>query len=386
MKSGLSAWNYIKNNKKTVGALALALIIVFMAMYVIAMLLNAAIESFRPIVFEMPKKVAFLSVSAAGYGIRTEAYESAEELNDVYEEKTQELIEKLKATDGISDACFTQVINSRYQSVFGGIGYEVPLFRAEQIPEYLKHMEAHLTGGRMPEGEGEILVEETILKNADAQIGDAYMPHAYGSIFHIVGTIRSPYMTVVGTPAGYTNNGWYIVVEKEESVYDMTALLKDLGITVTDADRVEDSVAREVFYDTQIKGLLDKVIDAIHMIVMAFLAFTVLVAYISYLRNRVNEYCLYMSIGYSRSAVYGMIMREMLMIFGTGAVLGLLAGLGVAGILHRIVIEAKGLSCRILMPEQILRIFATYVLIMGMLQIPVVWSIHAVKTIDAIEE
>ncbi|MBR6850745.1 MAG: hypothetical protein IKM88_10955, partial [Lachnospiraceae bacterium] len=141
MKSGLSAWNYIKNNKKTVGALALALIIVFMAMYVIAMLLNAAIESFRPIVFEMPKKVAFLSVSAAGYGIRTEAYESAEELNDVYEEKTQELIEKLKATDGISDACFTQVINSRYQSVFGGIGYEVPRFRAEQIPEYLKHME-----------------------------------------------------------------------------------------------------------------------------------------------------------------------------------------------------------------------------------------------------
>ena len=132
--------------------------------------------------------------------------------------------------------------------------------------------------------------------------------------------------------------------------------------------------------------MVERVIDAIHTIVTAFLAFTILIAYISYLRNRVNEYCLYMSIGYSRSAVYGMIMREMLMIFGTGAVLGLFAGLGGGWMLHRFMIEAKGLNCRVLMPEQIFRILSTYVLIMGILQIPVLWSINAVKTIDAIEE
>ena len=386
MKSGLSARNFIKNNKKTVGALVLALAMVFTAIYVIAMLLNVSTESFRTVVFEMPKKVAFLDISTRGYGIRTEEFDSGEELYAVYEKKTQDLVERLKAVDGIEDAYYTQAIYSQYQSVFGMIGYEVPLLDAERIPDYLTHMEAQLTAGRMPEGEGEILVEEVLLKNADAQIGDAYMPFAYGDTFRIVGTLRSPYMTVVGTPAGFTNNGWFIVTEKDESIYDMTALLKDLGITISEADRVEDGVSMKSFYETEVKGMVERVIDTIHTIVTAFLAFTILIAYISYLRNRVNEYCLYMSIGYSRSAVYGMIMREMLMIFGAGAVLGMLAGLGGGWMIRRFMIEAKGLNCRVLMPEQIFRILATYVLIMGILQIPVLWSINAVKMIDAIEE
>ena len=386
MKSGLSAWNYIKNNQKTVGAMVLALTMVFTAMYVIAMLLNVSTESFRPVVFEMPKKVAFLSVSAGGYGIHAEEYTDLEAANAAYDEKERELIEKLKAVDGISDAYNTQVLVSQYQSIFGIVGYQVPLLKAEQIPDYLTHMEARLTGGKMPSGDGEILVDEVLMKNADAQIGDPFMPFAYGNSFHIVGTIRSPYLTVVGTPMGYTNNGWYIVVEKDESIYDMTEVLKDLGIAVTDADLVKDGVYMKDFYDTEVKGLMDKVTDAIFAIVTVFLAFTVMIAYISYLRNRLNEYCLYMSIGYSRSAVYGMLMREMFMIFGIGATIGLLAALGTSYLLHTLVIEAKGLSSRILMPELILRIFATYIMIMGILQIPVVWNKNAVKTIDAIEE
>ena len=166
----------------------------------------------------------------------------------------------------------------------------------------------------------------------------------------------------------------------------MTALVKELGINVTDAEEINDGVEAKRFYDTEVKGVMDKVIDVIFLVVMIFLAFTVFIAYISYLRNRINEYCLYMSIGYSRSAVYGMIMREMAFIFGAGAVLGLLLGLGCAYILHEAVVVAKGLVCRVVMPEQICRILVTYLLIMGILQIPVAININAVKTIDAIEE
>ena len=111
MKSELSAWNYIKNNKKTAGAMALALTLVFVAMYVIAMLLNTTTESFEPISFELPKKLAFLSISTKGYGINKEKYESDEALEAAYDEKTEELIAKLKAEDGISDAYHTQILN-----------------------------------------------------------------------------------------------------------------------------------------------------------------------------------------------------------------------------------------------------------------------------------
>ena len=61
-------------------ALVLALAMVFTAIYVIAMLLNVSTESSRPVVFEMPKKVAFLDISTRGYGIRTEEFDSGEEL------------------------------------------------------------------------------------------------------------------------------------------------------------------------------------------------------------------------------------------------------------------------------------------------------------------
>ncbi|MBR6257657.1 MAG: ABC transporter permease [Lachnospiraceae bacterium] len=386
MKSELSAWNYIKNNKKPVGAMVLALTLVFVAMYVIAMLLNTTTESFEPISFELPKKLAFLSISTKGYGINKEKYESDEALEAAYDEKTEELIGKLKAEDGISDAYLTQILYANYNSVFGMIGYEVPLMDPERIPRFLDHMEAKLTDGRMPSGDGEMLVDEVIIKNCGWKIGDSYMPYAYGDSFKIVGVISSPYMAVVGTPNGYTNSGWYIVVEKDESIYDMTALIKKLGINVTDAEDISDGVESKRFYDTEVKGVMDKVINVIFLVAMIFLAFSVLIAYISYLRNRVNEYCLYMSIGYSRSAVYGMIMREMAIIFGTGAVLGLIFGLTGAYVLHETVVVAKGLICRVIIPEQILRIISTYVLIMGILQIPVAWSINAVKTIDAIEE
>ena len=364
----------------------LALALVFAAMYVIAMLLNTTTESFEPIVFEMPKKLAYLSVSAKGFGIREEDFEREEELRAVYAEKIRELTEKLKEREGISDVYYAQILLAQYSSVFGAIGFEVPLIAADEIPGFLAHTDSRLTGGRMPSGEGEILADEVLLKNNGVAIGDSFMPQIFQDTFTVVGSIRSPYMVAVGTPRGLTNSGWRIVVEKEESVYDMTAVLRELGINITEEEQIEDAVESARMYDTEIKGVIDKVIRTIFLLVMIFLAFTVLIAYISYLRNRVRECCLYMSIGYSRSAVYGMLMREMGWIFGAAVLLGVILGLAGGFILHELVIEAKGLVCRVVMPEQIFRLTAAYVLITGILQIPVAWSIHSIKTIDAIED
>lgn len=386
MRSELSAWNYIRNNKKTTGTLVVALAMVFTAMYLISMLLLTASESFGAVLREIPKKLSFLSVSFGTYGLVSGDYESDDEMVQAYLEKTDELAEKLKTVPGIDNAYYTQIMQYTYRSVIGQIGISAPLIDAGDIPEFLAHMDAELIEGEMPAGDGQILADKKIMKNGGYVIGDYLMGDTYGKTFRICGVIDSPYMICVGTPHGYTNAGWYIVVEKDESISDMTAVLNSLGLEVSDADKVNDAIEYEKMFKTEVGDIIDGVIAVVYLVVMVFLAFTVIIAYVSYMRNRINEYCLYMSIGYSRSAVYRMIMREMLILFGLGALIGFVFSMIGGFVIHSLLIEAKGLSCRLIMPEQIFHILASFVCIMGVLQIPVVYSINAVKTIDAIEE
>jgi len=303
-----------------------------------------------------------------------------------YYDKTADLIEKLESVPGIDNAYYTQTINYVYQSVIGQIGISAPLMDADDIPEFLAHIDAELIEGELPTGDGQFLADKKIMKNGGYVVGDYLLPNSYGKTFQICGVIDSPYTICVGTPCGYTNAGWYIVVEKDESITDMTAVLKSLGLEVSDADKVNDAIEYKKMFKTEVSDVIDGVINMVYLVVMVFLAFTVMIAYVSYMRNRVNEYCLYMSIGYGRSVVYRMIMKEMLILFGFGSLIGfalsLLGGLA----MHSLLIEAKGLSCRLIMPEQIFYILASFVGIMGVLQIPVAYSINAVKTIDAIEE
>jgi len=112
----------------------------------------------------------------------------------------------------------------------------------------------------------------------------------------------------------------------------------------------------------------------------------VLVAYISFMRNRVNEYCLYVSIGYGRAEIYGMILREMFMLFAMGAFAGLLISLGSGAILTQLLILPRGLTGKTFYGERILRILGIFLFLMGILQIPVVFLIKRIRTIDAIED
>lgn len=119
---------------------------------------------------------------------------------------------------------------------------------------------------------------------------------------------------------------------------------------------------------------------------MFFLGILVIVVYVSFMRNRVNEYCLYASIGYGRRMIYGMIMREMMMLFSIGTAIGLLISFFVTWVLNVTIISPKGLIGHIVYPEQIATIIGIYVFLMGILQLPVLWSLKKIKTIDAIEE
>lgn len=386
MKSTLSAFKFVRNNKKQVWVMIAALSLSFMTMYIINFLFLTTQESFRALFLEQPKRVAYLDLTPDTMGVEREDDASDDEYNLEIAKARDKIIADIRKHEGIRDAMFTQTIYASYQGIVGNVGYDFPLLSEEKIPEYVSHMGARLIEGRMPAGDGEILVDEKVLKNRKMEVGGYFNELNYGHTFKVVGVLESDYMTCVGTPMGYTNAGWYTVVLCDEANADMTRVLKDVGITPTEYDTIFDSVDWARMYRELVMEQLDVALLAILIVVIIFLAVSILVTYISFMRSRVNEYCLYTSIGFGRKDVYGMIMREIFIIFGISIILGLAVTIVIMFCFGNFILEPMGLMYRYFYPKHLLRILAAFTAIVGFLQIPISVTINRVKTIDMIEE
>lgn len=388
MKSNLSAITYIKNNKRICFVLVLSLAMTFAAMYVVAFTLNTTGESLKPVGLELPKRICFGKVGNDSLGVHRNDYEDANEYAAKAEEAREAFRAKLESDPDVERAYFTQVLRANYNGVLGGIGYEFPLLTPEEIPFVVKHLGAELVKGRMPEGDGEVLINEKVLRNGNMQVGDWFLKDVYGEVFRVVGVLRSDNMACVGTPRGFYNNGWYFTVLCNEKSCDFKALASKYGVTVSEenGDSLSDAPAYRKLYEKDVRDSIESVITAILAVVMAFLSISVMAAYVSFLRNRVNEYCLYASLGYSRSEIYGMIMREILFMFAAGILIGVGVALLIMKVFEAAVIIPKGLTARWWMGEQIMRIIGAFAVIIGTLQIPVMVAIYKIKTVDLMED
>ena len=386
--SRLSAWKYIRNNKRTCFVLILALAMTFAAMYVVAFLLNATLESIKPIAFELPKKMGCVKLSGDSLGVNGNDYETGEAYVEALNAARQKYLDDLNADPDVEKAYLTQVLNASYNGVVGGIGYAFPLLAAEELPTVMKHFGAELVEGRMPEGDGELLIDEKIMKNGRMKVGDWFQKNSYGEVFIVVGVIRSKEMVCMGTPRGMYNSGWAFVVLCNEKSADLRELSSKYGVIVDEnnGDSLSDICDYKELFEKDFKAVIDSVITGILLVVMIFLSISVLVAYVSFLRNRVNEYCLYASIGYSKGEIYGMLMREMGILFLAGIVLGVVFSIIIMNVMNAVLIVPKGLSVQWFMKEQVLRIVGAFAVIVGALQIPAMISINSIKTIDMMED
>lgn len=386
MKNKLSALKFVLNNKKQVWVMIIALSLTFMTMYIINFLFQATQESFKELFLEMPKKIGVIELSPETMGVEGNEGYTDEEYNEKINEARNKIMAEMKKYEGISDVVYTQCLYADYKGIVGSVGYHFPLLSKEQIPGYLEHMETKLISGKMPEGDGEILVDEKILKNGKMKIGGYFRESVYGQNFKVVGILESDYLTCVGTPQGYYNSGWYMVILCDEQNADMTSLLNDMGINPTEYDRIIDSAEWAKMYRELVVEQLDTALLAILIVVIVFLAVSILVAYISFMRNRVNEYCLYSSIGFGRKDIYVMIMKEILIIFGISIALGAVVTCLIMLLMGNFVIGQMGLVSKYFCPEHLLRMISAFAIIVGILQIPISVTINNIKTIDMIEE
>lgn len=386
MKGKLSALKYVLNNKKQVWVMIISLALTFMTMYVIHFLFLSTSESMSAILVEQPKKMAMVKLTQRSMGLADRNFETEEEFTKAYDQATNEICERLKQHEGIENAFFSQGLGASYQGIVGGYFYDFPMLSPEQIPEYLEHFDAKLIEGRLPENDGEMLVAEKVMRNKKMKLNGYFLEKTFGTNFTVVGVLKSDDLICVGTPRGYWNTGWYFTVLCDEKHSEMKEIFSDIGYPISEDDTVYDRVTLGEDFREDILGQLNTSLLAILIVVIVFLAISVLTAYVSFLRNRVNEYCLYASIGYGRKEIYGMVMREILIIFGTGIILGVIVTVLILWGLAHFLLDPLGLLYRYFYPEHLFNILAAFVSIIGVLQLPVVITIKNIKTIDLIEE
>ncbi len=383
MKSNLSAWKYVKNNRRSVATMISALALSFAVIYIVHVILMTSVEGFKPMLLEYPKKVGYFSLSEKT--LEKSKVKGAE--NGDVQEKVQVILDTLSAKEGVEDITWAQVLQAKYQAVIGMWMEEFPLFTStEEIERYLKHTGAKLVKGRLPEADGEVVIASMVMKNQKLEIGDWFSKDNFGETFRIVGEVESDSMVSAGMPNHHYNCGTYYVIQYNEANGNLGEFFTEMGVEIGAGDTVYDLPAHRERFREDCELLIANIVNAISAVVMFFVAVTMLIAYVSFLRNRVNEYCLYVSIGYRRWEVYGMMMREMFIIFGIGFLIGAVLALPSALLLKETVLEPAGIVSVAWYPGMIAKLGAIMLLILGLLQIPVLVSIRKIKTIDEIED
>lgn len=386
MRQKLSAMKYIKNNKRRIAVLVVSLSLCFVLTYLTKFLLMATEETFRVCAVENVKKVQYVFLAGSSLGLDVKNL-SDEEISEQYPKKNIELAEKLKKYEGIDDVYYSQVLYNKVAAAVGEWGVEMPLVEREQIENVINHYGVSVCEGRMPENPGEIVLDKAAMSNGGYSLNDYFDEESCDDAFKIVGVLDSERYLGCGIISEDYSAHSMIIILSDGSIYDVSKLLEEEGIYVRETyDEVVDVKEGERIIQKEVVDVIGNSTDIIYIVITVLLFLSLFIVYTMYLRDRHNEWCLYCSIGYSRKEIYLSIMRELLFAFGLAVMIGLvLISVSVVAV-DLLMFKPAGIKCRYFYPDTLAEIMCTYVFLIGLLQLPVRYALHRIKTIDAMED
>lgn len=383
MVQKLSAMRYIKNNKRRVSVLIVSLTLCFVLTYVSFFFLSTTTETFRSLLVDNAEKMQFVKPSARVFDLDHDKLCEDEYLRQ-YNIKLNELMNKLKAKEGITDVFMAETVYGTVQCFVGRYTFELPLVSKDKISLLLKHMEATLAEGRLPEKNNEIVLSESAMKNEDYRLGDNLKEN---HSITIVGILECEYYFGCGIYEGDTYNNQRICILSDGSIDDLTLLLNNIGYKFDKSkESIIDKVSGEEDLQNDVINAIESGTDIVYVFILAVLFLVLLIVYTTYLRDRQNEWCLYSSIGYSKKAIYFSIMRELLFTFAVSVLAGGIIIFLTEVALDYCMIRPMGIMCRYFYPNVLLEILCSYVLLLGMLQLPVRYELYRIRTIDAMDD
>ena len=382
----LSAMKYIKNNKRRVAVLVVSLCLCFVLTYLTNFLLMATEETFRVCCIDNVKTMQYAYLAGSSLGIDVDNL-SDEEIGIQYKEKNQALASNLKKYEGVKEVYYTDVLHLNVAAVIGEWTVEVPLVEKEQLAVLSEHYGIKLCEGRMPENPGEIVLDKAAISNSGYRINDYFDEETCDKAYKIVGILDSESYLGYGILTEDYSPVKMITILSDGSIKDLSKLLEKEGISVRDTfDNIVDVKQGEILLKQEVTDVIGTSINIVYIVIIVLLSLALFIVYTMYLRDRHNEWCLYCSIGYSRKEIYHSIMRELLFSFG------LAVGMGLALIVISVVaidftmLSPAGIKCRYFYPQTLVEILCSFALLLGVLQIPVRYALHRIKTIDAMED
>jgi len=394
----LSAWFYLKNNKKRAAILILSFGLYFALLYGVQFFMHPTTYMDEVIAvhgaermqhgyingLEKLNEVMSLGMDMSLWEPEREA--TYEELVAEINKGTGRFAERLQA-EGTAEHVFICNSYGIHVRSFGGDGYySAPMLTRDELINFAEYLDLKVIEGRMPEQSGEFLMDERMAKNRGFSVGD----YLFDSKTKLVGIVE--YDTYVAAGIDYADGGApdrNIYLLNQGTIPDLKEYFAKFGIEAG----VESSATIEIYAD-QVNTIkeVDKFSKELQtpLSVMTYsiafvLGLTLFFVYRLHVQDRYREWCLYRSLGYSQKDVYSLAFRE----FGicVGISVGLAAIIStVLCIIGAAIMRSKGMFYEYLLPDVLLQILGIGTLLAGVMQIPVVIAMQKVKTIDAMEE
>lgn len=385
MSQKISAFYYIKNNKRRVSVLVTSLAMFFIVTYISMFLLSATSETFEDILTETSRYIQYITLDSDDLEFINGSTQEAPE--DIYMEavnkKYGEIKGSLRKCKGIKETFIVQTEYTYIASLVGDYYVEIPMLSKTDMEKVLKHMGAVLADGRLPDNAGEVVLDSKMVKNHGYKLGDGLSQN--GDV-KIVGIINCDYYFGCGIADG--NNTFLnpmICVLTDGTVRDLKNIIRKNGV-ILDNSVFVDLKDGETKLQEEIISAISSSTSIIFAGIMVVIAILVVIVSISYMRDRRSEWCLYASVGYSRGAVYFSIMRELLFTFVAAFLISVIVVIILMSLLNALLISGLGLQCKYFLPDTFIEILCAYIAIFGILQIPARLEIFKIKTIDAVDD
>lgn len=394
----LSAWFYLKNNKKRAAILILSFGLYFVLLYGVQFFMHPTIYMDEVIAVQGAKQIQSGYINgleklneAMNLGMDMSLWEPEREAT--YEELVAEInkgtdrLAQLLQEEGTAEHVF--ICNSYGISInsFGGDSYyNAPMMTQEELVTFVEYLDLKIKEGRMPENPGELLMDEKMVKNQGFLVGDCL----YDQETKLVGIVE--YDTYIAAGIDYEEERFpdrNIYLLSKGAIPDLKEYFAKFGIEAdTESFGTIEILADEVNASKEVEKWAKEIQTPLNVMTysIAFvLGLTVFFVYRLHVQDRYAEWCLYRSLGYSEKEVYSLAFREF------GICIGMSVGLAVVVttvlcLIGAAIMRSKGMVYEYLLPHILLQILGIGTLLAGIMQIPVVIAMQKVKTIDAMEE
>lgn len=383
MSQKLYARTYLKNNKKRVATLIISLTLCVALNYLTSFLLGVSTETVKPLCYDVTRVMQYLSYTDMNklIGDGTE-YETIEEAMGMYNSEIEKLGNKIEnECDKVEKVFAAQSIDAELRALFATWYFEGALMESENIDQYLNFYDAELIEGRLPQGEGEVVIDSVTMKNNGYSIGD---PVEYYTLYTIVGVVESDLNLICGTPHPDDNSEKRLFIFSE-GIENLKDELAKIGITI-DSEYVywTDYENQTEDFQTNMVSAIEGSTQIVYVGIVILMCIALSVIYITFLRDRHSEWCLYASIGYSRKAVYFSIIRELLFTFVISIVIGAAVTALSVVLIDVLYLTPHGLSCQYFNAKAIKDVLIDFLVFFAILQLPVRYALYRIKTIDAL--